>query len=438
MSSSDYEDLLSAYFDNELSDEDRARAEQLLAEDESAQQFVEELGALRADLQTIPVDRLPDSFANSIIDRVQSGAPHDTEVDDGVRIAPPRFSRTSSPNDGRFSWRDRAWRPLAWVSLATAAALCVAFFSREERPIAFAPQAIPKSSPRPTQEFESAAAKYPAAGSRSAGSIAAESTMAESTPAGSTAESLAEEFTPKQFSNSPSPAIPQLTSPDTSSFGLARPDEENLPPQIIGRSLPLADESDILIVEAHSEPGVNAPDYLQGLFDQNHLAVIRQQSNEDSSQDAAQKPDAPAPADQERRYLVTGTRQQLDAVIEELHLTTSPVRNLSVRAAPSSALDRYALSEEPTPGLATLRDQAVAGAPVVEQGTEMLGRLKSSASDRGWYALRKEDALKRQLAEQKQMVPVDQNGAAPSPTIWDIKPAPPPTLRAIIILHETR
>jgi anti-sigma factor RsiW len=60
-------ELLSAYFDGEVSAAERAEAERLLAEDPAAGAWLEELSDLRGQLQTLPRHRLGDEFSEQVL-----------------------------------------------------------------------------------------------------------------------------------------------------------------------------------------------------------------------------------------------------------------------------------------------------------------------------------------------------------------------------------
>src|SRR3954468_13762120 len=59
--------LLSAYLDGELTAAEKLRVEQLLASSAEARQLVEELSVLRAGLQALPQHRLEASFADRVL-----------------------------------------------------------------------------------------------------------------------------------------------------------------------------------------------------------------------------------------------------------------------------------------------------------------------------------------------------------------------------------
>ena len=65
------QELIGAYLDGELSGEDLARAETLLATQPECRQLLEELQALRTSLQALPQHTLGNDFANSVLRRAE-------------------------------------------------------------------------------------------------------------------------------------------------------------------------------------------------------------------------------------------------------------------------------------------------------------------------------------------------------------------------------
>lgn len=132
------EELISAYLDDELSADERARVEQWIADDSQARALFDELRALRASLQSLPRLDAPSGFAERVVQRVGQMTP--TE--------PVRPAATDGVNDpqGWFGPAGRMWRPLAWASMATAVALLIAFMSNQrEAQIARVPQPLDDS-----------------------------------------------------------------------------------------------------------------------------------------------------------------------------------------------------------------------------------------------------------------------------------------------------
>lgn len=76
------DDLLSAYFDHEVTPEERAAAEQLLETDPTARQELEEIGGLSDLLKTLPREEAPDYLLPAALQRAERDAllPHATAV----------------------------------------------------------------------------------------------------------------------------------------------------------------------------------------------------------------------------------------------------------------------------------------------------------------------------------------------------------------------
>src|SRR5262245_8256013 len=74
MELSDNDILLSAYLDGELTADERAQVDQLLATRAEARQLVEDLRALRAGLQELPQHKLDPDFAQTVLARAEQAA----------------------------------------------------------------------------------------------------------------------------------------------------------------------------------------------------------------------------------------------------------------------------------------------------------------------------------------------------------------------------
>lgn len=138
MSTMPDEELICAYFDGELSGADLARAEQLLATRADCRQLLEELTALRANLQALPHATLGNNFVDGVLRRAEREMLQ-------VPAAAPRAATAAAPasydadHPPLLSWR-RWQRPLAWSALAAAASLLIMMFSPERKQeVALAP-----------------------------------------------------------------------------------------------------------------------------------------------------------------------------------------------------------------------------------------------------------------------------------------------------------
>lgn len=113
--------LLSAYLDGELSADERAQVEQLLATSAEARQLVDELRAIRAGLQALPQHRLEPDFAKQVLRRA--------EQEQQVSNAPPNEISTTP------TWRPtvlRSWRGIGWSIAALAAAVIIMVATRKD------------------------------------------------------------------------------------------------------------------------------------------------------------------------------------------------------------------------------------------------------------------------------------------------------------------
>ncbi|MEX2561077.1 MAG: zf-HC2 domain-containing protein, partial [Pirellulales bacterium] len=143
------DELLSAYLDDELSADERARVERLLAEQPESRALLEDLRALRSGLEALPRHRLESDFAGRVLRRAEREmlAPELeagrldrlSELPGTSSASAPAVSRSASdamadedgsvsPPEANWPWRAgrRTW---AWAGLAAAAALLVMLFT---------------------------------------------------------------------------------------------------------------------------------------------------------------------------------------------------------------------------------------------------------------------------------------------------------------------
>ncbi len=115
--------LLSAYLDDELTPEERARVEERLAVDPAARQLVEQLRAVSRTLQGLPQESLGEDLRGAVLQRAER-----------AMLAPAQVRLHEPATDGqsprRFSY-GRSPRGWAWAGLAVAAALVIMFIERE-------------------------------------------------------------------------------------------------------------------------------------------------------------------------------------------------------------------------------------------------------------------------------------------------------------------
>ena len=109
------EELVSAYFDGEVTVEERLLVERALAESPELRRFYDKLQELRAGLQSLPRHRLPRDFAARVMERVERERDVQTVPAGDVRP----FRRSEVERSGRR--RPAIWRVIA----ATAASLAV-------------------------------------------------------------------------------------------------------------------------------------------------------------------------------------------------------------------------------------------------------------------------------------------------------------------------
>ncbi len=121
------EEMLSAYLDNELSAEERARVEQWLDTDAEYRQLHEELRAVRADLQALPRHELADDLGPAVVRKAERAVLSGQERSAGGAAIEPS-SRASG------NWWNRSRRIFVWPAIAVAAALMVALFDTQRGP----------------------------------------------------------------------------------------------------------------------------------------------------------------------------------------------------------------------------------------------------------------------------------------------------------------
>ena len=117
----DYE-ILSAYLDGQVTDEERARVERLLTEDAEARQVLEELREVSQSVAGLPRHALPDDFAKQIEASLE---------------ARPRSVSTDTEVEGKVDWRylQRRFlsgRSIAWVATVLFVALAINYLSPNE------------------------------------------------------------------------------------------------------------------------------------------------------------------------------------------------------------------------------------------------------------------------------------------------------------------
>ncbi|MBL9084612.1 MAG: zf-HC2 domain-containing protein, partial [Planctomycetales bacterium] len=140
MFSSD-EELISAYLDDELSAEERVRAEQLLTERADLRRLLEELRSVREGLQSLPAYALGDDFSSLVFKRAEREVLKDgadstssstaarATADEPVAPAKPLTGEDRRTHGGNGDYR-HSWRPLGWAIAALAAAVVLTVVQR--------------------------------------------------------------------------------------------------------------------------------------------------------------------------------------------------------------------------------------------------------------------------------------------------------------------
>lgn len=144
MDSHQREELLSAYLDDELSAEDRARVEQWLIDDADYRRLHEELLSLRSDLQALPRHKLREDLGPAILHRVEQHAKQSSTT------SKPAAQTVELPPRSAVAewWSRRSARTFFWPVVAVAAALVVALFNTQvnERDVALEDAALKRDA----------------------------------------------------------------------------------------------------------------------------------------------------------------------------------------------------------------------------------------------------------------------------------------------------
>jgi anti-sigma factor RsiW len=140
------DELLSAYFDGEVSDDERQMAEHALASSPRCRSWCDHLRELDADLRLLPTFRLGDGFAARVRQRIEAESASAPRVgSEPVEFVQSAASLETAP--GRTGWRT-----FAWAAIAVAAAVLVMVNFRHvpenDRPrIASTPPSATSTSP---------------------------------------------------------------------------------------------------------------------------------------------------------------------------------------------------------------------------------------------------------------------------------------------------
>jgi len=145
-------ELLSAYLDGELTAEEQARVEQLLAQNAAARQLLDELRALSATLQSLPARKLEEGLSGDVL-RIAERRMLAESPEPGQAAEPSPGETTAETPLWRMIVR-RALQPrnLLWPAIAVAAAILIMVMNPDrrqgekdlaERRVAMAPKEAP-------------------------------------------------------------------------------------------------------------------------------------------------------------------------------------------------------------------------------------------------------------------------------------------------------
>jgi hypothetical protein len=138
MDNSENDILISAYLDDELTVDERAHVERLLASSAEARQLLDDLRALRGGLQELPQHRLEIDFAQQVMHKAVEIGERPSEVGQTSKGADssslPSTARSTTPAL-RKAVQDRGHRPfgrrgIAWSLIAIAAAVVISVTTR--------------------------------------------------------------------------------------------------------------------------------------------------------------------------------------------------------------------------------------------------------------------------------------------------------------------
>lgn len=135
------EELISAFLDDELSPEERVRAEQLLTERADLRRLLDDLRGLREGLRALPSYALGEEFGSLVMRRAEremlrgdAGQPLDSLIADAPAKPqdrePPAADKIAEQKTVDVNHADRWRRPAAWALIALAAALVITVVER--------------------------------------------------------------------------------------------------------------------------------------------------------------------------------------------------------------------------------------------------------------------------------------------------------------------
>ncbi|MEX0675489.1 MAG: zf-HC2 domain-containing protein [Pirellulales bacterium] len=131
MTAESREELISAYLDGELSDDERAGVEKWLAESPELRQLHDELRALRSGVQSLTRHQLDHDISGAVLRRAEQSVLRGADPKPVAgAIGPAQSARTTT------SWWNRGagWRRVVWPAIAVAAALVILVYDANRRP----------------------------------------------------------------------------------------------------------------------------------------------------------------------------------------------------------------------------------------------------------------------------------------------------------------
>jgi hypothetical protein len=388
------DELISAYFDGELTGDQRGRAERLLAEDPEARRLWSELQSLRSSLASLPRQSLPAGFAERVLAKAESQATFFPAVPIGEMHAVAQREHARRPGLDRWPHlRRRLWRPLVYAGAAAAAALLITVYRGSDRHIASRPRregAAPLAAPR-HQRLEAFASKAQP-GSRA--------TLPEMTMRAS--EAAAD--------------VARLPKPEAAAA-----------PSAPASTAHSADE--VLVIEGNTASAAGAASFLDRLLVENAVHVEQHTTQTVEIADRARTASAARPPSQVN-LLVTANQRQLNAILERLQDRASPVTDVAVRAERPSVLASFGLASKGDEQL----NPPVWFAPRGQSAQGRAARVADNQAAQGGTAnsalQARDQSAERRLLKQQARSPGDQRNMVSAGEAAEQR------LRAVFILRE--
>lgn len=316
------DELLSAYLDGELTADEQARAERLIAADDQARRLFDELRGMRSCLQGLPRQELPDDFAA----RVLRAAERQTRV----AGTPATHDPVPAP-----AWQERIRRPLAYAAMVLAASVLIAIFRPDQpgidgppQPVVLAPEATPPEDSRSVDDFT------PAFGAPSMTAAPDPESAAEERRSGQADRPLSSKFAEDLTVGTGGEPAPARKG---AALGIAPVD--GLATDVQG--VPQADKG-LLVVTCEITPSAARKDSFRQLLTRNQISL----DEGESLQRAPNQPAAPTPpADRETAskraeattdlelVYVKATPEQLEATLADMAAQSKEFLSVDVGAA---------------------------------------------------------------------------------------------------------